>query len=144
MGPILVALAFDSTDAALRTAAVTLARALGAGLHLVHVARPEPDFVGYDAGPPSARDAVAEALRDAHRRIEEGVEALTAAGLVVSGRLVRDEIGAGLLGEAERVDASWIAVGRPARGVVADALRGSTSRDLIRRAHRPVLVVPLG
>ena len=50
--------------------AVQLAEATKAHLWLIHAAAPDPDFVGYEAGPDSARSQVAAHLRDQHRSLQ--------------------------------------------------------------------------
>jgi len=45
-------------------AALRLARCTGARLCLLHVEPPEPDFVGYRAGPQTVRDSLADEWRE--------------------------------------------------------------------------------
>ena len=51
------------TNPVLRQAA-DLAEACGAKLWLLHVAAPDPDFVGYEPGPQYIRDIRAETLKE--------------------------------------------------------------------------------
>jgi len=139
---IVVAVDLAASTEAVLAGAAELARATGAELVLVHVALPEPDFVGYRAGPQSVRDALAEEFRDEHRRLEELAQRLSADGIAATPLLVRGPTVEKILAEAERVDARWIVVGTHGRGAVLEALLGSVSHDVLRKAARPVLVVP--
>ena len=67
MSVIMAAIDFsDITDSLLNTT-IMAARAFGDTLHLIHVAAPDPDFVGYSAGPPVVRDQLAEHYHHEHR-----------------------------------------------------------------------------
>ena len=46
------------------------AKAFGAKVWLMHVAAPDPDFVGYEVGPQYIRDGRAEELREEHRMLQ--------------------------------------------------------------------------
>lgn len=142
MPQLLVALDLGRSDAAVLAAASELALRAAARLHVVHVAAPEPDFVGYEPGPTSVRDSVAEALRDEHRALEEIVARLRARGIATEARLLRGATAESLAAEADRIDADAIVVGRHARGALRDTLGGSTARRLLHGSRRPVLVVP--
>ncbi len=48
VGDVLVCVDFSAASAEVVDAGARLARALGTGMHLLHVAAPEPDLVGYD------------------------------------------------------------------------------------------------
>jgi len=50
MQNILVAIDFSPISQTVLDAAAKLARSLGSKLWVLHVAAPEPDFVGYDPG----------------------------------------------------------------------------------------------
>ena len=76
------------TPAVLREARAW-ARRLAAQLYLIHVAEPDPDFIGYGAGPESVRLAVAHKFTRAHRQIEEAALELRKEGLDVTALLVQ-------------------------------------------------------
>jgi nucleotide-binding universal stress UspA family protein len=141
MREILVAVDLGPGTAALLDAAAALAGP-EVRIHLVHVASPDPDFVGYEAGPPSVRDGVALELRDEHRALEALVADARGRGLDASGRLLRGPTVEVLLAEAERIGAALSIVGRHARRPLVEALVGSTARGLLRHSRLPVLVVP--
>jgi len=142
MNEILVALDLSEHSEAVLSTATELAGRLGARLTILHVAAPDPDFVGFEAGPQTTRDTRAHALRDEHRRIQEWAEQRRARGLEVRALLIQEPTVEGILGEAARSGADLIVVGSHSRGVLARALLGSVSQGVLREASCPVLVVP--
>jgi nucleotide-binding universal stress UspA family protein len=106
------------------------------------VADPEPDFMGYDAGPEVVRDQVAESYNEAHRRTQAMAESLRNSGLEATALTIQGAIVESVLDQAERLDAEFIVVGSHGHGAVYDLLVGSISEGIVRRSVRPVLVVP--
>lgn len=141
---ILVAVDFsDPTEKVLR-ATTTLARGLDASVWVVHAAEPDPDFVGYDAGPEVVRDQVARELRDEHRQLQRCTDQLRKAGVDATAMLVRGPTVAAVLAMADKQGADLIIAGSHGRGMVAEMLLGSVSQGLIRDGRRPVTVIPVG
>jgi nucleotide-binding universal stress UspA family protein len=132
MRRILAALDFSTLTAAVVEHAAALARAFDAELALIHVAAPDPDFVGFEVGPQTVRDARAHDLRDAHREIQTLAEGLR-------GRGVREKA---LLTEARAFGAETVVIGSHGHGALYDALAGSVCQAVLRGAPCPVLVVP--
>jgi len=135
---LLVALdAGRSSDRAL-SEAVSVARALGAMIWLVHV--------GYEPAVMCAESALADALRGPGL-LAKGKDVLSLAArsvpvALLGGQLLlegdpADEI----LGAAEQVDADLIVLGTHGRGPVSRFLLGSTAHSVLLRASCPVLTV---
>lgn len=140
---LLVAVDFsDPTDLILRVAR-RLANSLDASVWVVHAAEPEPDFVGYDAGPEVVRGQVARELREEHRQLQQYTDQLRAAGVDAKAILVRGPTVQSLLAMAEKQGADLIVVGSHGRGMVAEMMLGSVSQGLIRAGRWPVTVVPI-
>lgn len=130
-----------ATDTVIATAAA-LARALGATLHLLHVAAPEPDFVGYDRpGGPYDRDDRAVELRVEHLRLRELADTLT--DLEVVPLLVMGSTPEVIRTEAERLGSALVVVGSHGHGTLHRLLVGSTPDALLRHADRPLVIVPV-
>jgi nucleotide-binding universal stress UspA family protein len=81
--------------------------------------------------------------RQAQQRAAQGAEHARAAGFEAEGLAVADDVTVAdtLVRLADEHDASAIVVGHRSHGLVGDLLLGSNARALVRRAHRPVLVV---
>lgn len=142
MERVLAALDFSPIGAAVLAHAADLAVALGAEVDLLHVAAPNPEFVGYEAGPATVRDARAHELQAEHTQLLAHAEALRARGLTVHARLVQGYTVDTILSEAERLGVGLIVVGAHHRGPLGRALLGSVSAGVLRKAKCPVLVVP--
>lgn len=140
---LLVAVDFSERTERVLQVASELAQRLGASAWVVHVADPDPDFVGYDAGPDVVRDQVAKELRDEHRRLQGYADDMRAAGVDATAMLVRGPTVETLLEMADKQDADLIVAGSHGRSMVGEMLLGSVSQGLIRAARWPVTVVPM-
>jgi nucleotide-binding universal stress UspA family protein len=130
------------TDRVVREAE-RLVRADGQGrLILLHVAPPDPDFVGYDVGPQNVRDSRAEKLRRVHAELGRRADELRGRGVDAHAVLVEGATVDTILEKAREVGATTIVVGSHGHGRLYDALAGSVSGGVLRGATRPVLVVP--
>ncbi|MGR9093343.1 MAG: universal stress protein [Gammaproteobacteria bacterium] len=139
---ILVGIDFGESSHLIAQAAAMLARGLKAKIWLVHVADPDPDFVGYEADSTQMRDVVAKRYHAEHRDLQARAQALRDDGLDCVALLVQGATVATLLLEAENVAADLIVVGSHGKGVVKRLLIGSTSEGVLHRANVPVYVVP--
>lgn len=131
----------DSTDSVV-TKAREIAQALAAKVWLVHVADPEPAFVGYDVGPQYERDAVAEKFRKEHSALQAIANAWRAAGIDTTALLVQGTTVETLLKEAEDVQADMIIAGSHGKGAMRRLLVGSVSEGLLQHAKCPILIIP--
>ncbi len=142
MERVLVAVDLSPATETVLRVAEELASSLGAELRLVHVAAPEPEFVGYDVDSPALRDTHAAAYREEHRRLQDLAEAARGRGGTVKALLIQGPTVEKILEEAERLDAGLVVVGSHGRGALARVLLGSVSEGVLRGSRRPVLVVP--
>ncbi|MCU0319787.1 MAG: universal stress protein [Flavobacteriales bacterium] len=143
MKHILVALDMSGADERVVQHALPIAKAFGAHLSLLHVAAPEPDFVGFEVGPQYVRDHRADALRSEHRHIQALAAMTQAQGVETLGRLVQGPTVETLLAEAAELPADLIVVGSHGHGTFYKAFVGSVSDELLRSGRFPILVVPV-
>lgn len=139
---ILVAVDLSEASARVVEAAGRVAMQSGADVFLLHVAEPNPDFVGYEAGPEVVRSQLAEEYRKEHRAIQEHADRLREAGISATALLVQGPTVATTLEQAEKLEAALIVVGSHGHGALYDVLVGSYSAGILRKAKVPVLVVP--
>lgn len=132
----------ERTPAVIEVARRTASLA-GAAVVLLHVAEPEPQFVGYDAGPEVVREQVAREYRDEHRQLQTYADELRAGGLEVTALLIQGATARTILAEAERADAGIIIMGTHGRSAMFDLAIGSVSHAVLRRTTIPVLLVPI-
>jgi nucleotide-binding universal stress UspA family protein len=124
--------------------AATLAKGTGAKLWILHVAAPEPDFVGFETGPQHVRDHRASTLRTEHRYLQDMRDQLQALGVNAEALLVQGSTVESVFLEVERLHIDLIAVGSRGHSGLYKILMGSMSEQVLKRAQVPVLVVPGG
>jgi nucleotide-binding universal stress UspA family protein len=111
-------------------------------VYLLHVAEPDPSFIGMEAGPDEVRDQVAKQFHEEHEKLQAMAARLRDAGYEITSLLVQGPTVQTILKEADRVAAEVIVVGSHGRGKLFDLVVGSVSAGVIRKAKVPVLVVP--
>lgn len=142
MRKLLAAVDFsDVTDQVVEQAAA-LAEAFSAELTLLHVAAPDPDFVGYEAGPDTVRDTRAGELRGEHRKLQEIADSLRERSIPTKALLIQGPTIEKILDEAEKTGAGTIVIGSHGHGALHRVLLGSVSEGVVRGAACPVHVVP--
>ena len=142
MEQILAAIDFSPVSHAVVENAAALATAFSAELTLLHVAAPEPDFVGYEAGPQTVRDSRAHELRTEHREIQALADTLRARGIAARALLIQGPSVEKIVSEAERLPADVIVIGSHGHGALYRVLLGSVGEGVVRASRCPVLVVP--
>ena len=139
---VLAALDLDRTTPDVLREARLWTRRLGAELFLIHVAEPDPDFVGYGAGPESVRLAVAHKFHRAHLQIEAAAVELRQENVNTTALLLQGATAETILREADRLGVDAILMGTRAHGSIRDLLLGSVSKEVLRQSTRPVLLIP--
>jgi nucleotide-binding universal stress UspA family protein len=139
---ILVALDLSTATERTLATAIKHARATHAEVTLLHVAAPEPDFVGYTAGSPVVRDQVAHEHREEHRTLQSHAQALRDLGLNARALLIQGPTAEAILAEAGRMGADLIIMATHGRGALMDLVVGSVSHAVLKSSRIPVLLVP--
>jgi len=119
-----------------------LARGLNAKIWLVHVAEPDPAFVGYEGDPKVMRDVIAKKYHEEHRKLQTIGQELRDDGLDCVALLVQGATVETILAEASKVEADMIVIGSHGRGALKRLLIGSTSEGVLHRSEIPVHIVP--
>ena len=142
MKNILTAIDFSDMAERVVKAAAQLAQDKNSHLWLIHVAAPDPSFVGYEAGPDHVRDNRAKTLHREHRTLQESAQWLRDAGLEVTPLLVQGPTAETLLDQARRHEADVIVVGSHGHSALHDLVAGNVTQAILRQTTCPVLVVP--
>lgn len=142
MKTMLVPVDFSEGTSKLLETAAKQAKAFGAKVILLHVASPEPEFIGYEPGPQSVRDSVARQLVQEHKDLHELKERLASQGLEVTALVVQGYPVKHILAEAEKVHADLVIMGSHGHGALHNLLVGSVTEGVMRHVNCPVLVVP--
>ncbi|MDB6150176.1 MAG: hypothetical protein JWQ44_1624 [Chthoniobacter sp.] len=142
MNTVLVPIDFsDATEPVVKTARA-LAQAFASRIVLLHVAEPDPDFIGFEPGPITVRQSVARDFKAEHQRLDELKTAIAADGGEVLALHIQGATVVKILQEAEQQGASWIVIGTHGHGAFYELLVGSVAQGVIKGASCPVVVVP--
>ena len=110
---ILVAIDFSPVTGVVLEALEQIAANFSAHVWLIHVAAPDPAFVGYEAGPHSVRNQVADEHRERHQELQGLAERLRGAGVETTALLLQGPTVKLIIEEAGRLSASVIVLGSP-------------------------------
>ena len=109
---------------------------------LLHVAEPEPDFVGYKVGPQHIRDSQSSQYHIEHNKLQAYADKLRAAGIDTTALLVQGPTVELIIKEASKLDVDMIIIGSHGGGAMHRLLVGSTSEGVLHKSECPVLIVP--
>ena len=142
MKNILCAIDFsDNSDAVIKQAK-QLATYSGAKLWILHVAAPEPDFVGYTVGPSQERDWRALVLKKEHRIIQKYAKQAEEEGIDTSPLLVEGPTVQTILKKIDKFEIDLVVLGTHGHGSLYSMVIGSTSQSLANKCPIPLLMVP--
>jgi len=139
---LLVAVDFSDSSRIVIESVKNLAKAVSGKVWLLHVAEPDPEFVGYDVDPPEMRDAVARKFHREHQHIQELSKELRAKGVDCEALLIQGPTVETILRESEKLSVDMVVLGSHGKGILRHILLGSTSEGVIQKSSVPVLVVP--
>ena len=122
---------------------IDLAKAYSAKCWLIHIAEPDPEFVGYGTGPQYIRDEIADELRSEHRQIQRFSDKLKAEGLESDGLLIQGPTEDMILEEIQKLNIDLLVIGNKKRGFFQELFVGSITNDLIKDVNIPIFLVPL-
>ena len=140
---IVVAVDFNDAVGKLLGYAEALALKFEAKIWVLHVADPDPDFVGYEPGPQYIRDFRADELRDDHKKLQEFSnifldKKIDSAALLIQGSTVET-----VLNEAKKLNADLLIVGNHKHSFLHNLLSESVSLELLKNGNIPLLTVPI-
>lgn len=143
MKNILVSLDFDHKEEFLLEKAKTFGKAFNAKIWLLHIAAPDPYFVGYEPGPQYIRDARAEDLRDEHKLLQKFAKQLQNSGVDSEALLVQGATIESIMEEAKKLKSDLIIAGQHKKSFLYKAFVGSISSEIIKESNIPVLIIPI-
>ena len=139
----MVAIDFINNEKLLIDSAFRLAERFDAKIWLIHIAAPDPDFVGYEVGPQYIREFRAEELKKEHKLLQKYTRELEKKGVEAEGMLVQGATIEMIIEEALKLKVDLIIAGHQEHNFLYKAFVGSVSRQIIRKSKIPVLIVPL-
>ena len=143
MKNILVSIDFNNNEKVLIDQAIAIAQAFNAKIWLLHVAAPEPEFLGFGVGPQYILDTRADELRKEHRMMSDYTDLVRidhkeCEGLLISGATIEM-----ILKEAKKLNIDLIITGHHDHSFLYKAFFGSVTAGVVKKTNIPVLVVPL-
>lgn len=140
---ILVAIDFNDTVGELLSYAEGMATKFGAKLWVLHVAAPNPDFVGYEPGPQYVRDVKAEELREEHRSLQSICDTFLDPELECEALLIQGSTVESVIDEAKKLRSDMLIVGTHKHSFFHDLFSENVSLELLKKAEIPLLAIPI-
>ena len=140
---IMVAVDFNDAFGELLSFAESIASKFGAKIWIVHVAAPDPDFVGYEPGPQYIRDSRADELKEEHRKIQRLSEAFTENNIQSEALLIQGSTVETVIAQAEKLKADLLIVGTHKHSFFQNLLQESVSLELLKKGNLPLLTIPI-
>lgn len=110
---------------------------------MVHVAAPDPDFAGFDAGPQYIRDMRADELRDEHKELQQIRDMFIDKNIESDALLIQGSTVETVLQEAKKLKADILIVGTHKHSFFYNLFAESVSVELFKNAEIPVLSIPI-
>ena len=143
MKNILVSIDFNNHERSLIDKAIEIAKAFDSKLWLLHVAAPEPEFIGFGVGPQYIRDSRADELRKEHRLLSDYTDLIRLENQECEGLLINGATIEMILEEAQKLAIDLIIIGHHDHNFLYKAFFGSVATGVIKKSNIPVLIVPL-
>ena len=142
MKNILVSIDFDIKTTLLIDKAYELAKAFDSKIWLIHIAAPDPDFVGYQVGPQYIRDSRAHELREEHRQLQEFTKELANKNINAEGLLIQGATIEMIIQESKKLNIDLIITGHHKHNFLYKAFVSSVTREIIELSKIPILIIP--
>lgn len=143
MKNILLAIDFNNSEKLLMDKAQDWAKAFGAKIWMLHVASPEPEFVGFGVGPQYIRDSMAEELKKEHKMLFEYANQFKSKGIDAEGLLIKGATTEMIMEEAKKLNIDLIITGHHDHSLLYKLFFGSVAAGVIRKSKVPVLLIPM-
>lgn len=139
----MIAIDFQDDFSSVLTTGLKIAGKFNSKVWLVHVADPEPDFVGYDVGPQYIRDDLAEKLKAEHRWLHKYMLQFRSMDIDTEALLIQGPIVESLLKELKKLHIDLLIIGNHQHSFLHNVFNGSTANQLIKDAKIQLLLIPI-
>lgn len=109
---------------------------------LVHIASPEPDFVGYEIGPQYIRDDKATKLKKEHDLLQSYKETLQENDINCEALLIQGQINPTIASEIKKLEIDLVVLGSHGHSRLYDLVVGSVCEFMLRNTPIPMLIIP--
>lgn len=142
MKTIVAAIDFSDISDEVLTKSSLLAHQFSAHLWILHVAAPDPEFVGYEVGPQHVRDWRANTLHKERLFLQERADELEKEGVQVTPLMAQGPTVETILKESSDLNADMIVVGSHGHGALYELIVGTVTEGLLKASKFPILIVP--
>lgn len=132
----------DGTNELLDYAGKMAAR-YNARLYILHIAQPDPEFVGYEVGPEYIRLDAARHYRDEHRWVQDLAKQLASRDIDARALLIQGYAAEEILNQAEDIDVDLVICGSHKNGFFYSLFMDNTAVELSKKSKRPLLIYPM-
>lgn len=139
---ILIAIDFSTVTSTILAEAEKYAGHFSVNYWLIHVAEPDPYFVGYEPGPQTVRDEVAKKFRKEHQMLQQEADKIRKEGVNITPLLVQGPAAETILKEADNLKIDLIMLGSHGHGTLHNLLLGSVTQAVLKNTKVPVLIIP--
>jgi nucleotide-binding universal stress UspA family protein len=139
---VLIAVDFSNHAQGFLDDALKLLRGTLEAVWLLHVAEPEPDFIGFGVDPAIMRDQVAEGFHREHRQLQTMADSLRAQNIEATALLIQGETAKTIVQQAGKLNVDLIVVGSRKAGLLRHLLVGDVEPGGLVAAGKPVLLIP--
>lgn len=143
MKHILVLIDFEDPTEQVVAYASDLALAFQSTCWLLHVAAPDPDFVGYDPGPQYIRDHRAGELKKEHLALEHLQSRLVEKNIRCEILLIQGYPMQVIQSEIKNRDIDLVVMGHHRRIKLREWIVGSIGKEVLRHSPVPLLIIPV-
>ena len=145
MKTIITALDFSDASTGVLAAAISMAKAHQASLHIVHVLEPEPSYTAYGMTPeefPAIQVFQQETQKRAEAKLNQAIASAQEQLNDVRSELLIGSPLHSIIDYVHTSNADLVVLGTHGHGAVAALLIGSVAEGLVRKAVCPTLVIP--
>lgn len=143
MKNILVSIDFKDSENILIDKAFELAEAFKSKIWLLHIAAPDPDFVGYDVGPQYIRDTRASEIKKEHKLLQKYSSNLIKKGVEAESLLIQGATSQMILEESKKLKVDLLIIGHHEHNLLYKTFIGSVSSNIIDKSIIPVMLIPI-
>jgi len=143
MKNILVAVDLEKGTLQLINTATSLAEKNNSKVWVLHIAEPEPDFVGNEAGPRYIRVNRAKELRSEHKLVHRYTERLKTKNIKAEGLLIAGATVDMIMQEINKLKIDFVIIGHRKHSFLYKMFFPSTDTAVIKKSKVPVLVIPV-
>ncbi len=143
MKNIIVAVDIEKKEEKLVKKGIELALKFNAKLWIIHASAPDPDFVGYEAGPQSVRDERAHTLFKENQILNDYSDLAQRQGIKATGLLIQGPTIELILEECKKLKADLLILGHRKHGFIQRIIRGSVAGGILENTLTPLMIIPL-